>query len=418
MATLRSFWFGEMSPYQRLCMKSFVDYGHKYILYAYQALEVPAGVELQDANQIAPQSSMFWYGPKAGVGRGSVAAFSNIIRYRLLHEFGEWWVDADVVCLSEKLPEADIVLGWEDDKILGNAILKFPKRYAMIEQAIQAAERLGADLEWGETGPLLMTALMKQNDLLEKVSSTAECYPISSADALQLLAPAFRDHVRQKTKTVPLLHTWNEILRRAGIFKWMAPPAGSFMSELFVKHAVSFSGGHTYSADDLQRLSDNYSAFTHWSWHQPRIDARQSRLTRIEREFALLKDLYAEALLELRLRRPKESAENGSTISAETDVPVPLSVVAYGPQSSFAGDGFNLQPNGQSAVWVRTSPAPPAESYISFDGIKLETVISDTQVTAGVPEVLLMSARTVFVKLKGRNGQLLAPPLKLVLHDK
>ena len=37
-----------------LAMKSFVAFGHRYILYAYRKFDVPAGVELRDANEILP----------------------------------------------------------------------------------------------------------------------------------------------------------------------------------------------------------------------------------------------------------------------------------------------------------------------------------------------------------------------------
>jgi len=110
----QSFWFGEtISPYQRLAMKSFIDHGHEYVLYAYDKFDVPRGVELRDAHEILPRSRVFFYGEGAGVGRGSVSAFSNLFRYRLLHERGDWWVDADVVCLSDSVPLDDVFMGWE-----------------------------------------------------------------------------------------------------------------------------------------------------------------------------------------------------------------------------------------------------------------------------------------------------------------
>jgi hypothetical protein len=70
----QSFWFGEnITQYQRLAMKSFVDFGHRYILYAYRKFDVPAGVELRDAAELLPEARVFFYGDKAGVGRGSVS---------------------------------------------------------------------------------------------------------------------------------------------------------------------------------------------------------------------------------------------------------------------------------------------------------------------------------------------------------
>src|SRR6185369_12125094 len=131
----QSFWFGEnITQYQRLAMKSFVDFGHRYILYAYRKFGVPAGVELRDAAELLPEPRVFFYGDKAGVGRGSVAGFSNLFRYHLLRRLGGWWVDADVVCLSGTVPSDEIFLGWECENLIGNAILRFPKEHRFIQK--------------------------------------------------------------------------------------------------------------------------------------------------------------------------------------------------------------------------------------------------------------------------------------------
>jgi hypothetical protein len=61
---------------------------------------------------------VFFYGDRAGIGRGSVSAFSNLFRYYLLHQMGGWWVDADVVCLSECVPATPIFMGWEYEQHL------------------------------------------------------------------------------------------------------------------------------------------------------------------------------------------------------------------------------------------------------------------------------------------------------------
>src|SRR5436309_1671397 len=126
MPKFQSFWFGEyLPPYQLLAMKSFVDFGHEYVLYSYRKFDVPAGVELRDGNEILPEACVFFYGERAEVGRGSISAFSNVFRYHLLHQMGGWWVDADVVCLSEIVPSSEIFMGWEYEDLIGTAILKF-----------------------------------------------------------------------------------------------------------------------------------------------------------------------------------------------------------------------------------------------------------------------------------------------------
>ena len=94
MATLlepvKSLWIGpSLPPAQAACLKSFVNVGHSVELFTYADLpEVPEGVVLRDAREILPETEIFTYGAAAGVGSGSVSAFSNIFRYKILHDHG------------------------------------------------------------------------------------------------------------------------------------------------------------------------------------------------------------------------------------------------------------------------------------------------------------------------------------------
>lgn len=248
-----------MPPYQRLALKSFIDFGHQYALYGYRKFDVPSGVALRDANQILPESRVFFYGTKAGLGRGSVAAFSNLFRYHMLDRVGGWWVDADVICLSDTVPAVDTFLGWEDERTIGSAILRFPARHWLVQELRDAVERAGTDLDWGATGPRLLTRVACERGLSARPQSTS--YPVRAKDALQLLMPEHRDVIRQKTAQAPFLHLWNEVMRRAVVFSWMAPPPGSFIAELCERHGVGFDGAPVYTAEQVRRLNENYSSF-------------------------------------------------------------------------------------------------------------------------------------------------------------
>src|SRR5262245_20560095 len=151
MAVFRSFWHGKpLSPYQQLCLKSFVDHGHEFILYSYDRIDVPAGIEFRDAAELFPRDRVFFY--SSGPGAGSVSAFSNLFRYRLLHDHGGWWTDADIVCLSRDAPEDDIVFGWQDRSraLIGSAILKFPREHRLVAELYKTAQEMGNQVEWGQ----------------------------------------------------------------------------------------------------------------------------------------------------------------------------------------------------------------------------------------------------------------------------
>jgi len=101
----QSFWWGEpLSPYEWLSLKSFVDCGHDFDLYSFDPhIAVPAQVRVRDAAELAGRAEFFVY--EQGFGKGSTAGFANLFRYILLAERGGWWVDTDVVCLSDAIPD-------------------------------------------------------------------------------------------------------------------------------------------------------------------------------------------------------------------------------------------------------------------------------------------------------------------------
>jgi hypothetical protein len=252
-----SFWFGhDLPPYQQLALKSFVDFGHRYTLYSYRKFNVPAGVEQRDANDVLSESRVFFYGNKAAFGRGSVSGFSNLFRYELLYRFGGWWIDTDVICLSDKIPAAEIFMGWESADLIGTALLRFPEDHFLVKGLRDAAEQLGTDISWGESGPGLLTRLVRERNLSTFVSPQDYCYPVGASDALSMLIPSNRENIRAQTRERPFLHLWNEMFRRTVVHTSVAPPPGSFMAELFERHRIGFGAAPTYTEDQIQRLNE------------------------------------------------------------------------------------------------------------------------------------------------------------------
>ncbi|MCB9234559.1 MAG: hypothetical protein H6581_23085 [Bacteroidia bacterium] len=102
---VNALWVGKaLGEMEQLTLHSFVAHGHEVKLWVYEPLPhgLPKGVFLADANQIIPENKVFHYsedGPLAW-SRGSVAGFSDIFRYKLLHDRGGWWIDMDVTCLQ------------------------------------------------------------------------------------------------------------------------------------------------------------------------------------------------------------------------------------------------------------------------------------------------------------------------------
>lgn len=104
---VNALWVGRtLSLIELLTLYSFTYHGHIVHLWTYDTIltPLPPGVILKDANDIIPESEIFYKkhkDPVAGVGKGSIGApFSDLFRYKLLYEYGGWWVDMDVTCLK------------------------------------------------------------------------------------------------------------------------------------------------------------------------------------------------------------------------------------------------------------------------------------------------------------------------------
>ena len=101
LPVVRSFWFG--TPLTWICdltMRSYISHGHKFILYSYDDISVPEGVQLRNANEIIPESESFQMMNSIDGIRGRYSTFSNIFRYKLLHDKGGFWTDMDSICIK------------------------------------------------------------------------------------------------------------------------------------------------------------------------------------------------------------------------------------------------------------------------------------------------------------------------------
>lgn len=239
-ALVQSFWHGPvLTPYERLSIKSFIDCGHRFRLYTYDLrLDVPDGCEVADAAAILPEDRVFFY--PGDRGRGSVAAFANLFRYKLLHDRGGWWVDTDIVCQARRLPGARYVFGYQSDGSINNAVLKCPAGSRLMQRCHEAAAAEGEDLRWGVTGPLLLSRLVIEQRLERFVADSRAFYPYDWREACLPLDPDFTARIEHACAGSTFVHLWNETLNRAGVDKTVPPPPGSYLAGLFARHGISF----------------------------------------------------------------------------------------------------------------------------------------------------------------------------------
>ncbi len=137
-------WIGsKLSRIELLTIRSFLAKGHRFRLWLYGPLStpLPAGTEVCDASEIIPADRVFSYRQhnKYGHGKGSVAGFSDIFRYKLLYDHGGWWVDMDVTCLQPL--DIDTPYFFRDHhelQVVGN-VMKCPRHSAVMLQCYEEA---------------------------------------------------------------------------------------------------------------------------------------------------------------------------------------------------------------------------------------------------------------------------------------
>ena len=112
---LQTFWTGSpLSRMERAALQSYVNVGHTVHVYTYNPIaefkaQVPKSrhIRVHDARDILPESAIFKYKDREGVGKRSDAfrflPFSDLFRFKMLQKMGGAWIDLDIF-LTRRLP--------------------------------------------------------------------------------------------------------------------------------------------------------------------------------------------------------------------------------------------------------------------------------------------------------------------------
>jgi hypothetical protein len=226
-----------MTGYEVTCLKSFVDHGHRVIVYAYDPQQVPDLFEAADAESVMPGDQIFYY--DNGPGKGSISAFSNLFRYALCATFGDWWIDTDVVCLSADWPEndAEVIAGWEHENSVGSAILRLDGKLA--SKLESRARILGRSVRWGKTGPELLTKLIQEEKKEELILPQSIFYTIPIDHWYWFHSDDHWEVVHEATMESLAVHLWHEFGRQNRFDKSIRPSEKCFFGHIVTKHDTS-----------------------------------------------------------------------------------------------------------------------------------------------------------------------------------
>ncbi len=149
--TVNAMWIGKsLSACELLTIKSFINNGHRFVLWAYDEIEtpLPEGAVVKDASEIIPREKVFSYNHtnQFGHGKGSYAGFSDIFRYKLLYVYGGWWTDMDVTCLKPLDFKEDYVFRSHHSLPLVGNVMKCPRGSELMKMCYEeASEKVDAD---------------------------------------------------------------------------------------------------------------------------------------------------------------------------------------------------------------------------------------------------------------------------------
>lgn len=219
---VQGLWIGErLSIIEQLSISSFIKNGHEYHLYVYDDVKgIPDSAIVKDANEIIPDSEIFYL--ENGPGKGSVAAFSDIFRYKLIHDRGGYWVDSDFVCLrfldfTDEYVFSSEHIGDNKTAIVNAGVIKAPRQSGVIKYCLEkstATDR--GSLDWGDIGPKLIKESIIKHELTQFVQLPVRFCPIPYQWLANFLVV---DRSLFNLDGVYMIHLWNEQWRRHKIDK-------------------------------------------------------------------------------------------------------------------------------------------------------------------------------------------------------
>ena len=213
---VQGLWIGSrLSIMEQLSISSYLEQGHPFHLYTYDDVQnIPAGTVVRDGREILPADGIFCY--QRGFGKGSVSAFSNCFRYKLLFERGGWWSDLDSVCLRPLDFDGQHVVGYErhpDGELrVASGLMKAPADSPLMKFCWNTSWQVDrSTVRWGQIGPALLNQALRELKVSVQTVEPCVFYPIHYWQVWELVTPG----------GIPAgssaIHLWNSQWRSNGL---------------------------------------------------------------------------------------------------------------------------------------------------------------------------------------------------------
>ncbi len=200
---------------EKLSIRSYLEQDHSVHLYTYDDLDdIPPGAVRRDAREILPADQIFRY--RSGFGKGSVSAFSNCFRYKLLLERGGWWTDLDSVCLRALNFDGQHVVGYQRHpcgaQSTASGLMKAPAGSAIMQFCWDISSQVDrTTVRWGQIGPALLDRALRELNVPVLRLEPSVFYPIDYWHAWELVER------REVPTDSSAIHLWNSQWRSHGL---------------------------------------------------------------------------------------------------------------------------------------------------------------------------------------------------------
>lgn len=144
-----SYWYdGELPPYARMSINSYVRNGHTLVLYTHGKIpNAPHGCIIGDAHKYITDKETQ---PFLQANR-KLRMLSDWFRYRLMYDRGGWWVDTDTILIPDNpIPKGEYVFFWQNEGSLANGIFRVPKNAPLMLKMDGCFSRIGEERPWAD----------------------------------------------------------------------------------------------------------------------------------------------------------------------------------------------------------------------------------------------------------------------------
>ncbi|WP_282151772.1 hypothetical protein [Ruegeria atlantica] len=264
LPAIASFWFGsDLSWLEALCIQSYLDNGHRFILYTVHDIQgVPNGAEIRPASDIL-WPAPFDFKPEDRLG---VAVFSDIFRLRLMQKTAFIWVDLDAYCVKPFDFSSSYVFGSSQSGTFPNGVLRLPEGSETLalwidfvtsanptqpwrggrllrnnRRRIRNGETWGIEtLPWGSSGPKALEFFLRQTGEDSHAMQPEVFYPLDKDQLWQLHDPRIStaEIERDKVHSVHIYGHQKKFMagKTAGL-----PVSGSYLQRLCLRHGIDAS---------------------------------------------------------------------------------------------------------------------------------------------------------------------------------